>query len=347
MIAQESSKIKPRKKLAKRALPEHSQLLRHSIQAAFLLLNAWIGIQFYFFVRYYETAGRSIEVSRPAGVEGWLPLASLMNLKVLLSGGGIARIHPAGTFLLIAFLAASFIFRRSFCGWLCPVGTVSEYLWRIGRQVFHRNFHLPPRFDVALRSLIYLLMAAFLYAVAMMSVEAIQGFLESPYGIIDDVKMLNFFREAGTITAIVLAILVAGSMAIQNFWCRYFCPYGALMGLVSLLSPMRIRREASLCIDCAKCAKACPASLPVDRLVTIRSAECVACMQCVSACPAEGALFLSAPRRKRVAPWVVAAGVAALFFGTYAYARWTGHWDTDLSNQVYFRLIPNADQFEH
>src|ERR1035437_8790231 len=41
----------------------------------------------------------------------------------------------------------------------------------------------------------------------------------------------------------------------QNFWCRYLCPYGALMGLVSLASPLRIRRETSLCIDCGKCAK--------------------------------------------------------------------------------------------
>lgn len=343
MIAEESSKTKLRKKLGKRALPEHSQLLRHSIQAAFLLLNAWIGIQFYLWVRYYETAGRSLEVSRPAGVEGWLPLASLMNVKVLLAGAGIARIHPAGTFLLIAFLAASLVFRRSFCGWLCPVGTVSEYLWCIGRRVFRRSFHLPGWFDLALRSVKYLLMAAFLLAVASMSVEAIEAFLHSPYGIIDDVKMLNFFREAGAASLIVLAMLAAGSLAIQNFWCRYFCPYGALIGLVSLLSPLRIRRDANLCIDCAKCAKACPSALPVDRLITIQSAECLGCMQCV----AEGALFLAAPRRKPVAPWLVAAGIASLFLGAYAVARSTGHWDTNLPDQVYFRLVPNADQFEH
>ena len=338
---------KPRNKLAKRAPPEHSQLLRHSIQAAFFLLNLWIGVQFYLWVRYYETAGRSLEVGRPAGVEGWLPPASLMSLKVLLSGGGIARIHPAGTFLLIAFLAASFLFRRSFCGWLCPVGTVSEYLWFLGRRLFHRNFRAPRWFDLALRSMKYLLLAAFSYAVAIMSVEAIRGFLESPYGVIDDVKMLNFFREAGTVTAIVLAILVAGSIAIQNFWCRYFCPYGALLGLVSLLSPLRIRRDKDLCIDCARCAKACPSSLPVDRLVTVQSAECLACLHCVAACPAEGALFLSAPRCKRVAPWAVAAGIAALFFGTCACARLTGHWDTALPKQIYFRLVPNADRYSH
>ncbi len=346
---------KPRKKLLKRALADHSQLLRRTVQALFLSLNLWIGVQFYIWVRYYESGGRTWFADRPAGVEGWLPLASLMNLKVLALGGGISRIHPAGTFLLIAFLAMSLLFRKSFCGWICPVGTISEYLSKPGRKLFRRNSSLRPAFtgrlpraaDIALRSVKYILLAFFLFAVATMPVLAIRQFLDSPYGVIDDVKMLNFFREIGLTGVIVLTVLVAGSVAVQNFWCRYFCPYGALMGLVSMFSPLRIRRNADLCIDCAKCAKACPAALPVDRLVTIKSAECLGCLECVSACPAEGALFLSAPRHKRFPAWALATGVAILFISTYSYARWTGHWTTDLPNRVYFNLVPRADQFEH
>lgn len=335
------------RKLARRALPENSQALRRAFQLGFLLLNAWIGAQFYLFVRFYETGGRSLSVSRPAGVEGWLPIASLMNLKVLLLSGRLPAIHPAGTILLISFLAASVVFRKSFCGWLCPVGTVSEYLWRLGRKLFGRNFQLPRLLDLPLRGLKYLLMGLFLYVVAVMSVDAIRQFLESPYGIVDDVKMLNFFRNLGLAGALVMVLLVLGSLAVPNFWCRYLCPYGALFGLASLASPLRIRRDAELCIDCAKCAKACPAALPVDRLVTIRSAECVTCMQCVAACPAEGALYLSAPGRTRVPAWVVAAGVAALFLGAYTCARLSGHWNTSLPASVYFELIPHANEFAH
>jgi polyferredoxin len=337
----------PRKKLRKRALREHSQTIRGAFQLAFLLLNAWIGIQFYLFVRYYELGGRSPRVDRPAGVEGWLPIASLMNLKVLLLTGHAPRIHPAGMFLLIAFLVASWIFRKSFCGWLCPVGTISEYLWRLGRRLLGRNLRIPRAIDVALRSLKYILLGLFVFAVASMSVPAIRQFLESPYGMVDDVKMLNFFRTLGVAGGAVIAVLVAGSIVVQNFWCRYLCPYGALMGLVSLGSPLRIRRVSDLCIDCAKCAKACPAVLPVDRLISIRSAECMGCMQCVAACPAAGALFLAGPGRKRVPAWVVAAGVATLFLGTCAYAYWSGHWHTDLPSRVYLELIPHANEFGH
>ena len=337
----------PRKKLGKRALREHSQMLRRAVQFTFLLLNVWIGIQFYLFVRYFETGGASIHVGRPPGVEGWLPIASLMNLKVLLLTGSLPRIHPAGTLLLISFLALSLIFRKSFCGWLCPVGTISEYLGRLGRKLFKRNFRLPRWLDIPLRGIKYLLMGLFVYVVASMSVAAIRQFLESSYGIVDDVKMLNLFRELSLTGITILGVLLLGSIVVQNFWCRYLCPYGALMGLVSLASPLRIRRNASQCIDCAKCARACPSALPVDRLVTIQSAECIGCMQCVASCPAEGALALALPRRKRVPAWAVAAGVSALFLGTYCYGVWSGHWNTDLSESVYFQLIPHADEFGH
>ncbi len=338
---------RPSKKLLRRAGADYSQKLRRTIQFTFLLLNIWIGIQFYLFVRFYESSGQTVRASRPAGVEGWLPIASLMNLKVVLLTGHLPAIHPAGTLLLIAFLGASLIFRKSFCGWLCPVGTVSEYLWRLGRRLFGRNFRLARWLDIPLRGVKYILMALFVYVVADMSVEGIRQFLESPYGLVDDVKMLNLFRELGIAGATAMVVLGLGSLFVQNFWCRYFCPYGALMGLISLASPLRIRRDEDLCVDCARCAKACPSALPVDRLITIQSAECLGCMQCVAACPADGALFLSAQRRRRVPPWAIAAGVAALFVGTYIGARWSGHWNTPLPEQVYFELVPHADELSH
>jgi len=292
VVAQPPARI--RRKLIRRARPDRSQTLRRTVQLVFLALNLWIGIEFYLFVRYYETGGRSVWAERPPGVEGWLPIASLMNLKVLLVSGQLPRLHPAGMWILTAFLAASWIFRKSFCGWLCPVGTASEYLWRLGRQTFGRNFRLPRNLDVGLRGLKYLLLALFVYAVGSMPVPAIRAFLEGPYGMVDDVKMLNFFRFLGLAGGAVVAVLVVASVFVQNFWCRYLCPYGALMGLVSLGSPLRIRRQTSLCIDCGKCAKACPAALPVDKLIAIRSAECTGCLECVAECPAAGARPASA-----------------------------------------------------
>src|SRR5579884_2397702 len=137
----------------RRAAPDRTQRQRRWVQFAFLLLNIWIGVEFYRFVRFYETMGATGAPDRPAGVDGWLPIASLMNLKIWVATGRIPSIHPAGMFLLLAFLAISWLLRKTFCSWLCPVGTISEYLWEAGRRMFRRNW-LPPRWlEVALRGM--------------------------------------------------------------------------------------------------------------------------------------------------------------------------------------------------
>ena len=155
-----------------------------------MALNIWIGIEFYFFVRYYETGGRTLWVPRPPGIEGWLPIASLMNLKLFLATGEVPRVHPAGLFVLVSFLGISWLHRKSFCSWLCPVGTISESLWRLGKQTFGRNFRLPGRLDLVPRGIKYVLLGLFLYAVGSMPASAIHSFLDGPYGRIDDVEML-------------------------------------------------------------------------------------------------------------------------------------------------------------
>ena len=339
--------VKPKKKLVRRHDSDRSQWLRRGFQAVFLGLNVWISVQFILFVRFYESGGRTMWADRPAGVEGWLPIASLMNLKILAATGHVPHIHPAGTFILIAFLAIAWLFRKIFCSWLCPIGTVSEYLWRLGKQTFGRNFRLHRRADIPLRSLKYILLGLFAYAVCAMPVPALRAFLEGPYGVVADVKMLNFFRYLTVAGAATLAALLLLSVLVQNFWCRYLCPYGALLGLASWFSPLRIRRKPELCIDCSKCAKACPSALPVDKLIAIQSVECTGCLECVAVCPAEGALCMSAPRRKAVPVWGMAVGIAVLFLGICGWAQWRGYWRTEVSSQTYFELIPHAREFTH
>lgn len=317
------------------------------MQLSFFALNVWIGVQFWLWVRYFESNGATTAVSRPAGVEGWLPIAGLMNLKYLVTTGDVPRMHSAGLFILLSFLAISFLLRKAFCSWLCPIGTFSEALWKAGRHIFRRNRVLPRWLDVPLRSLKYILLGLFLYAVGSMSPDAIAAFLEGPYGVVADVKMLNFFRFLSTGAAITIAFFIFSSVFVQNFWCRYACPYGALMGFASLLSPARIRRDPQPCIDCGKCAKACPSLLPVDKLVQIRSLECTACLECVAVCPAEGALALSLPQRRRIPAWAAAAAIILLFTGTCGYAKYMGYWNTWVPEAVYFRLVPHANQFQH
>jgi polyferredoxin len=353
LVAKEQ-KPNRKKKFIRRANRDYSQGLRHGFQSAFLLLNVWLGGEFYLWVRQLEDGASRLSVARPAGVEGWLPIAGIMNFKFWLSTGHVPAIHPAAMFLLLAFVAIAFLFRKAFCSWLCPIGTLSEYLWRAGRKAFGRNFRVPSWLDIPLRGLKYLLLGFFIWAVAGMSALAIQGFMQGPYGLIADVKMLDFFRFLGTTGLIVIGTLALASVFIQNFWCRYLCPYGALLGLVSRWSPLKIRRNQDACIDCGKCAKACPARVPVDKLLRVRSPECTACLECVAVCPAEGALGLSWPeslagrRNKRAMPaWAMGLAIAALFLGIVGFAKTAGHWQSYVPMSVYKQLIPRANQIAH
>ena len=343
-----------KKKLVRRTGKDNSQLYRRSFQGTFGLLNLWIGVKFYLWVRPFEAGAAAESFRRPAGVEGWLPIAGLMNLKLWIVSGQIPRVHPAAMFLLITFMSIAFLFRKAFCSWLCPIGTISEYLYRAGKKLFGRNFHLPRWLDVPLRGLKYLLLGFFLWAISTMTVEGIREFMLSPYGLIADVKMLNFFRHIGDLGLIVLGVFVVTSVFVPNFWCKFLCPYGALLGFASLLSPSRIQRNPEACIDCAKCAKACPVALPVDKLVSIKSMECTGCVECVAACPAQGALFMGLPHfapakaQPVVLPvWAMALGVATLFFGIAGFAKLTGHWESPVPNAGYGRLVSNADQSAH
>ena len=367
-----------KKPFIRRHLQDRSQRLRHAVQIVFLALNAWLGVQFYLWVRYFDTYGESPYVSRPAGVEGWLPIAGLMNLKYFLVTHHVTAIHPAAMFLLVAFLLSSLLLKKAFCAWLCPVGTISEALWNLGerglRRMGLRPLVLPRRLDIPLRSLKYLLLAFFVYVVVSLPAAGLEQFLEAPFGIIADVKMLNFFREMGVVGISVLLTLALLSLVIKNFWCRYLCPYGALMGIVSALSPVKIRRDPEACIDCNKCNHACPSNLPVAQLVTVRSLECSSCLSCIAACPAENALNYALPPRRApqvplatdaspaarslatsnarwrlrtLQPRTVVALLAVIFFTFVAVARLTHHWQTEIPNSVYQQLVPNADQFNH
>ena len=337
-----------RRRLPLRDLIADTGFWRSVLQWGFFLWILMIGVQFGRFVHHFESDGIARFVSRPPGVEGFLPIGALVSLKYWLVTGIFPKVHPAALVLFLTFLTMSLLAKKSFCSWLCPVGTLSEGFWKLGRRIFGRNFRPWPKLDLLLRGIKYLLLLFFAKLVLLgMPASALEGFLQSPYWAISDVKMLHFFSAMSATTLVCLLFLAGLSLLYQNAWCRYLCPYGALLGLASLLSPLKVRRREEACTDCRRCSKRCPAGIPIHRKNSVHSPECTGCLTCVNACP-EQALAMDFWQRERSVPrWTFPLLVVAIYSCGVAVGMVAGHWETSLTAHDYQRLIPMVKYLSH
>ncbi|MCL5237590.1 MAG: 4Fe-4S binding protein [Nitrospirae bacterium] len=320
--------------------------IRYAVQWSVFFMVIYAGVSFYFFVREIEH-GAIPSVSRAPSVEGFMPIGALMALKLWVTEGIFDPLHPAALVIFLAAIVLAALLKKSFCGWICPVGTLSDAVWKAGGKVFGKNFTIPKYFDYPLRSIKYILTAFFLYIILIkMPAAQITGFLSKPYWKVADIKLLKFFTEMSTTTRIALVGLSGLSLFYKNFWCRYLCPYGGLLGLLSFISPVKIRRT-SHCTQCGLCTKNCPSLLPVDKKESIRSPECTGCLTCVSYCPAKDALDISLAGGKAVKPEIFIAAVAAVFSGFILLARITGKWHSSITYGELYNLVPFIRSFSH
>ena len=321
---------------------KYIRTLRYVVQFAFLLVVLFIGYRFYQFVQHFEAPGHPF-VQRPPSVDAFLPIGGLMAFKYFLFTGIIEPVHPSGFILFVAILGVSLVMKKGFCGWICPVGTLSQYIWMAGERILGKNFKIGKTTDIILRSLKYILLSLFilLIGVAMATNMMLLFFITDYYKIVD-VRMMKFFTDMSTLTLWILVALVVLSLLYKNFWCRYLCPYGALLGLLSRLSPFKIRRNEERCIHCHACTSHCPTLIDVEKNDVIKSEECFGCMTCVSRCPSEGALDLSVRSGKKIRiirPFLYPVILIVLFYLVIGIGMASGKWHSQIPYEEYQRLI--------
>jgi MauM/NapG family ferredoxin protein len=257
-------------------------------------------------------------------------LDPLVMLTATLAGRAlVSRIALAGLTLLLTLL-----FGRAWCGWLCPLGTALEWLGP------RRSRHRPP--PEAWRAVKYLLLFVILFAALLgnqsllfldpvtvlnrtlatavwpalrYTVSQTEAFLYrfpplwEPLDAIHGSLLQPLFQDVEPVfaLAVLMALLFAGLVAlnwwVERFWCRYLCPLGGLLGLLSKFS--LVRREVSDdCAQCARCTHQCPTGT-IDPHDNYRSdpAECIVCFDCLVDCTREGIGFRWQLPGWRIAGW--------------------------------------------
>ncbi len=247
----------------------------------------------------------------PPGVDALCPFGGIEALWALLATGEMMTKIAASSFLLlVASVGVTILFRRAFCGQLCPLGALQGAAAGLGKKLHRQKFQLPAVVDKPLRWLKYLVLAGVTGLTWVAGTLVIRPY--DPWVAFMHLSSDELWTGFWVGALILFGSLIA-SVFYDRFFCKYLCPMGALYGLVSKLGLYRVRRDESKCIDCGKCDKVCPVDLPVSKGKDVTSAECLACGLCVNACPAEGALAIAGPKNTKISPLFLTLATLAVF----------------------------------
>ena len=166
------------------------------------------------------------------------------------------------------------MFGRYFCGWICPKGIIQEYVYRPSLGV-----KVPEKLDRVLKFGKYLSLLALVAAPLIWHFRLFREWA-GPFKVI-------FNLDGSTFLIAYLAVVLVASVFIGRAFCRYLCPIGGLLGLLALLSPVRMRINPSACHACGKCEAVCQVdaiSFHKGQPSSIDKAECILCRECETAC---------------------------------------------------------------
>lgn len=325
-----------------------NQNWRRWSQLYFLLLYMTAGFFLYKAVHSLPELGETAFSYRFPALEGFLPISATVGLKYWLFTGQYDPIHPAGLTILLLAILSAILLKRGFCSHLCPVGTVSELAYKLRQRLLPNQLILPKTLTYFLKVPKYLLLGFLLFVVFIgMPVMDIAMFIRSPYNTISEIKMMNFFLEPSPLTVKVILSLVILSLVISNFWCRFLCPYGALLSVFSLFSSTGIQRDASRCISCHGCERSCPNQLCITDRPAVRSPDCTICQNCIAACP-KGAISIgSGFGRIKMTPHLYTWSLLGLFCLGIFTAMLAGHWQSAELSAYWLQYASMAGQIFH
>ncbi|MEJ5188490.1 MAG: 4Fe-4S binding protein [Breznakiellaceae bacterium] len=262
--------------------------LRLGIQLMFLLLITLISVN-----HGLSETGIQIPFIGNPSLHGICPFGGVVSLYQLITTGSLVqKVHEASVVLMALVFFLAILFGPVFCGWVCPMGTVQELIGKLGKKLFKKRYNqfVPLKLDRYLRFLRYGVLVWVVYVTAT-SMKLVFSDVDPYYA------LFNFWTGEVPLTAlIVLGLTLIASLFIERPFCKYACPYGALLGIFNIFRIFGIKRNQNTCINCKACDRACPMNISVSTSTTVRHHQCITCLQCTSetACPVPATVELMA-----------------------------------------------------
>jgi polyferredoxin len=261
--------------------------LRLIIQAFFFVLIALIAVN-----HALEEQGRAIGFLSSASLHAVCPFGGVVSIyQYVTAGTYVHKIHESAFILMYIVFALALLVGPAFCGWVCPLGSFQEWLGMLGRKIFKKRFNtfVPPKLDSYLR---YLRYAVLIWVVYVTATTARLFFADyDPY-----YALFNFWTgEVAISSLIILGVVILASLFVERPFCKYACPYGAILGVFNLFRVFKIKRNTATCIDCKACDRTCPMNIEVSTGKIIRDHQCISCLKCTSedACPLEDTVAMT------------------------------------------------------
>lgn len=269
-----------------------------------------------------------------ADFEAYCPFGGIQGLgSYLISQALSCTMTSAQIAMGVLLFITILIFSKLFCSFICPVGTISEWLSKLGKKLKVR-ITLSGLIDKVLRILKYVLLFITFYF-TLNSNELFCKKYDPYFG-----AVTGFGADVVLLYAIIAILLVVvGSVFIRLFWCKYICPLGALSNIFKyagffvaimavyvialvlgaeisyvwplsilcaggyifevvwlksrLLPAFKITRNTETCNNCQLCTKKCPQAIDVASVESVRHIDCNLCSDCVLVCPVKDTLQIN------------------------------------------------------
>ena len=261
--------------------------LRRISQIAFFILFAVLLVR----TKLLSSAAADM---RPASPVNWFfKLDPLLALTNVLAGHALYR----GLAWSLVILSPTFLLGRCFCGWICPLGSLNQFLGGIPSQAGRRKKPIAANRYKKWQATKYLLLIAGLVA-ALWRINIIAWI--DPFGMFVRSAGLSILPAAASkkyyvvyqphysvsvLLCVAFVALLAMNLRVTRFWCRAMCPLGALLGIAARWSILGLRKDAATCNGCNRCLISCQGGDDPIGGVPWRKAECHLCLNCVEACP--------------------------------------------------------------